>query len=132
MADTPATGEDGYVGEYDPAAAPRSLVSIPDPQVVAANEQREQILNELLAQYDRQRAMFKSAGWRATQAWLEVEMQRARDYLEDDRINTIEAIANVRGQLTAYKFLIALPHLIEFHRDATKDELSRLVAAREV
>lgn len=119
---------DASVTEYDPNDAPRSLRAV-SPEGQQAYERQIEGLQREIDMLNREAGMFNSAGWKSVRAELEDQLGIAVQALRDDRINTMEAISFVRGQMRAFEYLLGLERITVLRRQAAQEQLQSLRSA---
>lgn len=121
MSDVPVT-------TYDPDDAPRSLRSV-SPESREMYERQIEALQREIDLLNREAGMFNSAGWKSVRGELEDQLGIANQALRDDRINTMEGIAFVRGQMRAFEYLLGLERITTLRRQAAQEQLQSLRSA---
>lgn len=119
---------DQATGGYDPESNPRSLRSVS----VESQREYEQQLAQLTEQVNicnRLAGMFNSAGWRSLREDLELQLNHAMRQLTSDSLNTMEAVAFVRGQIRALEYLLAQEQFVVLRRQAAQEEINALRSA---
>ena len=119
---------DVEVTDYDPNDSPRSLRAV-SPEGVAVWEQEVARLQHEVDAYNRQAAMFNSQGWKSLRPEIEEQLLLADQALRDDKVNTMTAVAFVRGQRRAFEFLLGLEQMIHLRRQHAQAQLQSLRSA---
>ena len=96
------------MSQYDPNVNPRHLDVVADEEDEKELESVNSKMEEELGRLNREIAMFRSAGWRGIRDQLNSELSLAVMALAGDKLNTMEAVAFVRGQIRALQFLLSL------------------------
>lgn len=104
----------------------RSLQVEADLEYEAEVEELKNSLQHTIDKLNRQISTLNSAGWRDIQEELIAQYEYASNKLRGDDLNTMEAIAHVRGQMRAFEFLIALPQYKRSELDMNLQSLKGL------
>lgn len=102
---------------------PRNLEVVKDPQEEIDEASAAENDQKLINQYNRQLAMFKSAGWNDLAVALAEELQHCVIALTGNRLNTMEAVAYVRGQVQVIQHILALPEATKQRRALVQQQI---------
>lgn len=117
---------------YDPTTDPRSLHQTVTEEQLEELGKRENELQALANIYHRLKGMFRSKGWADLEVLLKNEVTKAQEALSHDhKINTVESIALVRGQVMAFETLLNFPHTVEMNSQVTQADLKRVQKTRD-
>lgn len=116
--------------EYDPAANPRNLAVVEDEYEEELELEQDRI-QARIDRLNREIPLFRSEGWKGIRAEFDAQIASAVDALTGDRLNSMEAIAFVRGQLRTLQWLLAMPEAKKTERDMWQGYIKELKGATE-